>query len=496
MVKTKLAGWKFVYKDGLPPYFASKLKSDLTFENPEYRGMALHRPKELARLKALGEAPPRELKFFGDFGDLYAVPRGYDMSGIPQEVDDQRVRVPTEYPEPRKELWGIQREAIDAVFRKKADCGVIIIPTGSGKTILGLEIARRLGQRLLILTNRDETGIDSWVTDAKDYLGLDIGVIKGGRVEHQGRQIVAATFQTLWSQRDLMDELSRQFGIVLVDETHRVPATTFHHVTNAFHARYRYGLTATDQRNDGLAPMIFHTMGPVLFERRQSAKIVPVGVRFVRTGILMPEVDNAGGDYNKCLRHLTSNAQRNDLIARKVVEYGGNSWVLVVTHRVNHAKTLANMIARRVGAENVGVMIGSDGPRKGRFARKVDLIPGIERNAGKVKKAARDGEIRYVVATIQFVKEGLNIKRWDMLFLATPTSNEIELIQCIGRIRRGFPGKEKGIVYDFVDPPNWCHRKLMARKRIYGKLADMAEHEKVKPTNGKNLDMFSSMFGE
>src|SRR5690606_22494372 len=98
-----------------------------------------------------------------------------------------------------------------------------------------------------------------------DRLGVpknEIGMIGGGR-ETLGYFLTIGLVQTL-SRREL-GRWANEFGVVVVDECHRVPASTWTHVVNAFPARWRFGLTGTPKRRDGLHAVMHLYMGPTIY---------------------------------------------------------------------------------------------------------------------------------------------------------------------------------------------------------------------------------------
>lgn len=479
MAKIEIGGWKKLYKADLPPYFRSRIKENLTFANPEYVGLVTHRQRLMKQMIRMGEPlPPKKLKFYHEEQDYFLVPQQFESGMAERVVMDMRVSVPATIPAmlPEYSLWDIQKEAIAAWEGEGRRSGVLVIPTGSGKTMLGLEISRLLGERALVISNRDKTGVDTWIKDAKKFYGLQVGVIRGTELQYKTEPVVIATFQTLWSRKDVLDEIVDKFGVVIVDECQHVPARTFCWVVNSFLAQYRYGVTATEKRSDGLEAITFASLGKTIIERRKADEIVPVRLRVIRTGVLMPEVAEAKGDYTKSLKRLTLNDARNRVLANKIYEVGYNRHNLVVSHRVRHAKLLANAVAERVGVDKVALLVGSPKQQEKRTA-PVHLLEGIETKQKKVIELARAGELMYVFATFQYAAEGLDVPIWDTLHMATPTKNEIELTQVIGRVRRAYPGKERCLVLDYMDVSGMFYGFYLARKKIYRKFEQEASRQ-------------------
>lgn len=126
----------------------------------------------------------------------------------------------------------------------KKDLGVIVVPPGSGKTVMALKIVDEKQQPALIVVHRKQLALQ-WMERIEAFLGIlqkDIGQIGQGKTKI-GKQITVATMQSL-AKADLQN-LSDVFGLIIVDECHHIPAETFRNTIGKFNSRYLYGLTAT-----------------------------------------------------------------------------------------------------------------------------------------------------------------------------------------------------------------------------------------------------------
>jgi len=168
-----------------------------------------------------------------------------------------------------------QLAATDAFYAggtSEGGSGVIVLPCGAGKTIVGLgAIAQLKCETLIICTNI--IAIRQWITEMLDKTnvsGLDIGEYSGERKNI--RPITLTTYQML-THRTNKDAEFRHFkifdekdwGLIIYDEVHLLPAPVFR-ITAALQARRRLGLTATLVREDGLEPDVFSLIGPKKFD--------------------------------------------------------------------------------------------------------------------------------------------------------------------------------------------------------------------------------------
>ncbi len=216
---------------------------------------------------------PRVISCGEEFSRHIALPRGCreDLNTLLQsygstlKVDDQR------HPgEPldvcfEGELTAVQKQAVNTL--RKHEIGVFVAPPGIGKTVVGAWLVAERRCNTLVLVHRQPL-LDQWVAQLALFLGLDsreIGWIGGGRHKSNGRLDVAMTQSLV--RKDNVNELMANYGHVIVDECHHLPAVSFEHVLTEVRARFITGLTATPQRRDGHHPIIEMQLGPGSFRR-------------------------------------------------------------------------------------------------------------------------------------------------------------------------------------------------------------------------------------
>ncbi len=168
-----------------------------------------------------------------------------------------------------------QREAVDVFYAAggvKGGSGVIVLPCGAGKTIVGLAIMDRLQCATLILTP-NTVAARQWIGEIIDKTSISpdaIGEYTGQRKEI--KPVTVATYQILThhSSRDgafphfqLFSE--RDWGLIIYDEVHLLPAPVFR-ITADIQARRRLGLTATLVREDGREEDVFSLIGPKKYD--------------------------------------------------------------------------------------------------------------------------------------------------------------------------------------------------------------------------------------
>jgi superfamily II DNA or RNA helicase len=155
-----------------------------------------------------------------------------------------------------------QQGALDA-WRERDRRGTVVLPTGSGKTFLGLQAIADAGVSTLVVAPTIDL-MNQWhatLTNAfGDQLGESIGVLGGG-----SHEIAALTVTTYDSAYRYIDEYGDQFGLLIADEVHHLPAPTYLQIPEMTIAPYRLGLTATYERADDRHDLLDDRMGPVVY---------------------------------------------------------------------------------------------------------------------------------------------------------------------------------------------------------------------------------------
>ena len=399
---------------------------------------------QFSLLKKLGKStwntPPEFLMFDYEGGD-YILPRGFvgdlvkylQKTGRDFELKDKRIKLPEIELTSNIELREYQSKALETI--QKFHFGVIVAPPGSGKTVLGIELIARYKQPALILVHRKEL-LDQWIERASSFLGIDkkeIGIIGSGK-RKVGEKVTVATIQTLYAMRAELPELAKQFGFVIVDECHHVPANTFSQVIENFNPFYMYGLTATPGRKNKDEKLIFLRIGQIIctinpnsgenFQLRPRTK---VNIR--RTDLYLP-FDYGEDTYELLNRCLIFDSHRNQQIVKDILEEVKNKHsILVLTERKDHVEILNMYLQDKCDT----LTVTGDDPKTVRQKKLTQV---------------RAGKFQVLIATGQLMGEGVDISNLNCLFLVYPFSFEGKLVQYIGRIQR--TTKEQ-ILYDYHD---------------------------------------------
>ena len=357
------------------------------------------------------------------------------------------------------DLYDYQKRAVESALKVKN--GILVMPCGSGKTQTAIEIVSRIGGTVLWLTHTQDL-LNQSKLRAESVLGTDctFGTITSGKVDI-GTGITFATVQTM-SKLNLSD-YKHVWDVIIVDECQHccgspTRVTQFYKVISALSARYKFGLTATPRRADGLHKTMFALLGGVIHEvtrQEVESKTCPIQVIPIQTGY-EPDYNSilaSDGtlDYNAVLSDLVENQER----FQKVLDYINTigTSVLILGGRVEYLQRLNEAYKGK------SICLSGMGQSKGAKAERKEAL-----------RKLNDGELDAVFATYQLAKEGLDVPNLQYVVFTTPVKDEITVIQSAGRVGRKAEGKTIGTVIDFVDDFFLYQRYFVQRKRFYKKI--------------------------
>ena len=451
-VKAVLAQRLYIEKAGLPSPALNRLKRLAAFQNPEFY--------KKQRMRLSTAMTPRVISCAEDLAHHVSLPRGclLEARKLLEEhrtqlrIEDQRcIGTPLDLMF-AGQLSALQKQAAQALVEH--DIGIIVAPPGSGKTVLGTYLVAKRACSTLILVHRKPL-LDQWRAQLAIFLGLDekaVGQIGGGQRKPNGRLDVAM-IQSL-VRREKVDPLVCDYGQVIVDECHHVPAVSFERLLSEVKARYLVGLTATPQRRDGHQAIAEMQLGPVRLRvdaKSQSASRSFAHRLIVRETGFRTAPDHADLGIQDVYRELAGDVTRNQLIIEDIISTveEGRSPILL-TERKDHLEMLAEKL--RGFVRHLIVLKG------GRTSAK-ERRDGLDRLA-----TIPDSEERVVLATGRYIGEGFDDARLDTLFLAMPVSWKGTLIQYAGRLHRHHPSKKEVRIYDYVDREVPMLLRMFARR--------------------------------
>lgn len=410
----------------------------LKVSNPEYENKL--------RLGLWVGSTPQELKLYRTSGNSIIIPYGVEKSlyhAFPNLVNVPTTckfaeNKPVNYDASIK-LYDYQEKAVNELIQEQG--GILQSKAGSGKTRIGIATICRMGKKTLWLTHTNELLNQSYNAAAEFIDKKLLGKITAGKMQIADG-ITFATVQTL-SKADL-NALRYEWDMIVVDECHRCAgtinkATMFSKVLNNLAARYKYGLSATLHRADGLILCTYSLLGGVAHTVPDNVvNTMRVEIQKKETGVQISRkcLDTDGTlVYARLINYLAEHYARNELITLDIQELAckGHS-IILLSDRVEHLNIIYNMLAKPF-KEYAVILHGK--------VKKADREQALEDMRNKKK--------HILLATYQLAKEGLDVPCLDRLLLATPVKDYAIVVQSVGRIARVCEGKGQPVVYDYVD---------------------------------------------
>jgi DNA excision repair protein ERCC-3 len=234
--------------------------------------------------------------------------------------------------------------------------GVVVLPCGAGKTIVGMGAMAKASTQTLILTT-NVVALRQWLSELVDKTTLGPDMVKeySGEVKEVG-PVTVTTYQILVHRRrggekeyphfSLFSE--RNWGLIIYDEVHLLPAPVFR-ITADLQARRRLGLTATLVREDGREDEVFSLIGPKRFDKpwkelEEQNWIAQAHCHEVRVD-LDPEdrlVYAVAGERDK-YRIAATNKKKVELVQEILKRHSGDQ-VLVIGQYLDQLETLSKIL--------------------------------------------------------------------------------------------------------------------------------------------------------
>lgn len=396
---------------------------------------------------------------------ILAVPRYYGVSqfGPPEKEDDPPGTREDMSFQGRLRDAGGQRDAASSVLKAMRDPNrrgaTLVLPCGFGKTVVSLYVASQMRTKTLILCHKSCL-LEQWRERIRQYVpDAKIGLVQGSTAEASDEHaFVLGMLQSVYSHEYPPGTLTG-FGVLIVDEAHHVPASTFLTAVSKVGAHSTLALTATPDRRDGLTDLLYATMGKVEFKvERPPMEEGTVEVRRLPCHPGVREKRLRGQNtvnLSKLITDLSSDEARTDSIVQHVLalldQDSPERYVMILSDRTAQLKEMQRKL------------LDSKHPA---FAS--DPHGGARLLIGATKPKDREGALnaRVVLTTYPFSQEGVDKPRLDTLVMATPKG---DTVQAIGRILRQHPDKATPLVLDYTDSVDSgvLHGLFAKRRRTY-----------------------------
>jgi DNA excision repair protein ERCC-3 len=334
-----------------------------------------------------------------------------------------------------------QREASDVFYAggdARGGSGVVVLPCGAGKTIVGITAMALMQRNTLVLTT-GITAVKQWHREILDKTDLTEDQVceYTGDTKEIG-PVTLATYQILTHRNDKTEEFphfklfdQRDWGLIIYDEVHLLPAPVFR-VTAHIQARRRLGLTATLVREDGREADVFSLIGPKKYDvpwRELETKGWIAEATCAEVRVAMPEplrMEYAVAEWRDKYRIASENPAKDDMVAALLERYS-DSRVIIIGQYLKQLRRLRKRF-------NLPLIMGQTST-----SEREDLY-----------NKFRHGEVRQLILS-KVGNFALDLPDANVLIQVSGTfGSRQEEAQRLGRILRPKPGGEVAHFYTLV----------------------------------------------
>lgn len=323
---------------------------------------------------------------------------------------------------------------------KQFQSKIINIGTGRGKTVLALYGMCFLKLKTVIVTHTEPIE-KQWKERINQYVdGAVIGYIKGKKYKIDGCNIVITKVQSLMKSTLPLEELLKDFDLVIYDEMHHYASKVFSNVLRMLATPYNISLTATFERPDKLECVLNWYLGDIGY-KTEGQLDYNIDIEVLRFGIKghkkFKELMLPGANLNigKMMTNLTLVEERNNMIINKLHDTFRKEperHILLVSHRLDQLFYLKEILEKTYPGE-IGMIIGKKGQKiisdneSYDGMKKKDKVKMIEEMIEEI------GNKRIILGIYNLAKEGVDIASVCSVWLLTPMC---AALQVCGRMLR------------------------------------------------------------
>jgi len=340
--------------------------------------------------------------------------------------------------------------------------GVLVLPTGSGKTLVGIRAIAGCNTPALVIVPTLDL-LEQWKKQLEEAFSMEIGQLGGGE-----KKILPITVSTYDSAYIHAETPGNRFGLLVFDEVHHLPATGYRSIAEFSAAPYRLGLTATYEREDELHSELNRLVGGKVYEKQISelagGHLAPYIIKRIAIALTNEERKEYEQHYSVFLNYLrkTGMIMKGPQDFQKLVmKSGRDPEARKALLARNAARDLAfNSDSKLEKLKKIlethkddRVFIFTEHNHLVHLISREFLIPAITHRTPAKERSSilekfRAGSYRAVV-TSKVLDEGIDVPEANIGIIASGTGSKREYIQRLGRILRKKEGKE-AILYEII----------------------------------------------
>ncbi len=345
--------------------------------------------------------------------------------------------------------------------------GVVVLPTGGGKTLIAIAGIYALKERTLVVVPTINL-MDQWADKISEFLDYprDLIALYGGGE----KEIDEITITTYDSAALNFRRFADKFGLVVFDEVHHLPAPTYRRVAEGSIASHRLGLSATPERADQAHVELEELVGPIVYrldpqKLSEEGYIAPFEHKVIYVSLSPEEKE----EYDKNMSYYRGFLSTSKISFRSALDFEKKlirrSFWDPYARKAVQAHRKARHIAFNAQEKLKAIEAIMRRHKKQRviiFSEFIDVVNLISRTfilpkiTSETKAAERrlilsafaSGEITKIV-TGKVLDEGFDVSGASIGVIASGTSQKRQIIQRLGRLLRPEPGK-KAILYELV----------------------------------------------
>lgn len=354
-----------------------------------------------------------------------------------------------------------QVEAVSAWWKANAR-GVVVLPTGTGKTFTAMLAIQKAARPTLVVTPTIDL-LNQWHWELSQGFGGTVGLMGGGDYDIQ--PLTVTTYDSAYIH---LERWGNRFGLLVFDECHHLPGPTYAMAAIGSIAPFRLGLTATPERADGMEMAYPDLIGPIVY-RREIKELSGDFLAEYRTERIYVSLTAEEQQRYQTARET----YRRFVFERNIPMSGPNGWQRFIFEasrsqdgweafkayreqkRLERAagaklKKLDELLSRHA-ADRV-LVFTADNATVYQIARQY-LVPAIThqtkaRERKQILERFHSGEYPIVV-TSQVLNEGVDVPAANVGIVLSGTSTIRENVQRLGRLLRKQQGKQ-AILYEVV----------------------------------------------
>lgn len=357
-------------------------------------------------------------------------------------------------------LRDYQKDALQNWLRTKH--GVLVLPTGAGKTVIGIKAIAALEVPALVVVPTLEL-VKQWQRELEAKLGIEIGTYSGEA--HVLKPVTVATYDTAYLRAE---ELGNKFLFLIFDEVHHLPSPGYTTIAEMFVAPYRLGLTATYEREDGLHTELERLVGGKVYEISVEKLTGTHLAEYTTRKIVTDLTEDERAEYEHHYKIFTDFLTAKRIILRSPRDF---QRFVMRTGRDPKAREalLARNRARRIALNSRSkldalseILAKHSGERMIIFTEhnslvyaisREFLIPAITHTTQKEERAEildrfRTGKYSTIV-TSKVLEEGIDVPEASVGVILSGSGSKREYKQRLGRILRKREGK-LAVLYEIV----------------------------------------------